>query len=40
MAGLPRATLDQFTGGDVETNARCSTTCSPAFPARGATLCC
>jgi anthranilate phosphoribosyltransferase len=21
MAGLPRATLDQFTGGDVETNA-------------------
>ena len=40
MAGLPRATLDQFTGGDVQRNKRLtSTTSSPASPVLAATSC-
>jgi anthranilate phosphoribosyltransferase len=40
MAGLPRATLDQFAGGDVETNAALLYDVLTGIPVRGGTLCC
>jgi len=38
MAGLPRTTLDHFTGGDVKTNAALLYDVLTGIPARGATL--
>ena len=40
MAGVPRATLDQFTGGDMQTNASLLYDVLTGIPGRGGTLCC